>query len=235
MRSGSEQQQLSGVIVLDKPAGITSARAVDIVKRALPRGTKIGHAGTLDPFATGVLVLLLGRATRLCETMMDQPKSYEATVKLGATTQTDDPESHEQPTPGVQPLERETLESALSGFRGVIQQRPPAYSAIKVGGQRAYDLARKGKEAALEPRPVTIYRLDLHDYSWPLLRLAIDCGRGTYIRSLARDLGEALGVGGYLTQLRRTRVGPYTIESAVPLDRITRDTLPTVVRPTASL
>ena len=231
----SDSQSLSGVIVLDKPAGITSARAVDVVKRSLPRGTKIGHAGTLDPFATGVLVLLLGKATKQCEALMDRPKSYQATVKLGATTQTDDPESEELPTPRAVPIGRDQIEAALAQFRGVIQQRPPAYSAIKVAGRRAYDLARKGHQAALEPRPVTIHRLFVQDYEWPHLQLAIDCGRGTYIRSLARDIGETLGVGGYLTQLRRTRVGPYAIESAVPLHQVTPDNLMAVVLRTPSL
>src|SRR3712207_147421 len=124
---------MDGTINLDKPAGLSSARVVDRVKRLLPRGTKVGHAGTLDPFATGVLVLLVGRATKQCEAMMDQPKSYEATVKLGATTETDDLESPEHVTLGVRPVDRATIDAALEHFRGTVMQRPPAYSAIKVG------------------------------------------------------------------------------------------------------
>ena len=227
--------ELSGVINLDKPAGMSSARAVDQAKRLLPRGTKIGHAGTLDPFATGVLLLLVGKATKLCERLMDQPKQYEATVKLGATTATDDLESPEQEFRGLgASVEQialgrdaqatlETVRRALPHFVGAIQQRPPAFSAMKVGGRRAYDLARRGKQVALEPRTVHVYGIEVLEFAWPLLRLRIDCGRGTYIRSIARDLGEALGVGGYLTQLRRTRVGDFSIDRAVPLDRLLRD------------
>src|SRR3712207_4238583 len=125
---------MDGVINLDKPAGISSARAVDVVKRLLPRGTKIGHGGTLDPFATGVLLLLIGRATKACERLMDAPKQYEATVKLGATTETDDPESPEAPTPGAVPAARVAVEAALRPMVGEILQRPPVYSALKVGG-----------------------------------------------------------------------------------------------------
>src|SRR3954447_6977190 len=143
---------MNGVIVLDKPAGISSARAVDQVKRLLPRGTKIGHAGTLDPFATGVLLLLVGKATKLCERLMDEPKQYEATVKLGGTTATDDPESPETPTPGAAPVPVEAVRAALAPLVGEILQRPPAYSALKVGGRRAYDLARGGQTVELEPR-----------------------------------------------------------------------------------
>ena len=226
-----QQEQLHGVIVIDKPAGLTSARVVDRVKRLLPRGTKIGHAGTLDPFATGVLVLLIGKATKLCETMMDQPKAYEATAKLGATTETDDSESPEHVTPNVHPPERAAVDAALTHFRGTVMQRPPAYSAIKVAGRRAYDLARGGAQVALEARPVNVYRIEVLSYAIPLLELAIECGRGTYVRSIARDLGERLGTGAYLTRLRRTRVGSYSINEAFPLDLLRAETIVTTIRP----
>src|SRR3954469_17323257 len=153
----SDLNQFNGVLVLDKPAGISSARAVSRVKRLLPRGTKIGHAGTLDPFATGVLLLLIGKATKLCERLMDEPKQYDATVKLGATTPTDDPESAETPWPGAAAVTVEALRAALAPLVGEIVQRPPAFSALKVGGQRAYDLAREGKVVELEPRTVRVY------------------------------------------------------------------------------
>ena len=214
---------MNGIVVLDKPPGISSARAVDAVKRLIPRGTKIGHAGTLDPFATGVLVLLVGRATKLCESLMSQPKAYDATVKLGATTETLDPESPEMATGSAAPVTRDAIERALLSLRGTILQRPPAFSAMKVDGRRAYDLARSGRAPDLEPRPVTVYSIELRTYNWPLVELTIDCGRGTYIRSLARDLGEMLGVGGYLTQLRRTRVGEFDITRAVAIDQLQRD------------
>jgi tRNA pseudouridine55 synthase len=210
---------MDGLIVLDKPAGMTSARAVDAVKRLLPRGTKVGHAGTLDPFATGVLLLLVGRATKQCEMLMDQAKSYEATIKLGATTATDDPESPEEPygAGAIRPVSRATIEAALPRFVGEILQRPPVFSALKIAGKRAADRVRAGQHVELEPRRVRVYAIELVEYQWPSLKLKIDCGRGTYIRSIARDLGEVLNVGGYLTQLRRTRIGQFTADEAVSL------------------
>ena len=200
---------------------MSSARAVSVVKRMLPRGTKIGHAGTLDPFATGVLLLLVGKATRLCERLMDQPKQYEATVKLGATTATDDPESEERPAADARQVDRSNVEELLPRFVGQILQKPPAFSALKVQGRRAYDVARRGAEVALDPRPVQVYGIELLRYEWPLLQLRIDCGRGTYVRALARDIGEALGVGGYLVQLERTRVGHFALSNSVTLEELT--------------
>ncbi len=254
---------MDGNLTRANPPGLSTARAVERVKRLLPRKTKIGHAGTLDPFATGVLVLLIGRGTKLCERLMDQPKQYEATIKFGATTATDDPElpeelwtlnansrdrdtgilhvlgvdefanpvvsaaegtSHGQDARvTVAPLSREEVERAIPAFVGAIQQRPPRFSAMKVDGQRAYKLARGGANVKLEARTVHVYGIEVLDFAWPLLRLRIDCGRGTYIRSIARDLGEALDVGGHLTQLRRTRVGEFTIDRAVTLDQLQAD------------
>jgi tRNA pseudouridine55 synthase len=222
---------MDGIINLDKPAGLTSARAVDAAKRLLPRGTKIGHAGTLDPFATGVLLLLVGNATKACERLMDAPKQYEATVKLGATTATDDPESPEIPRPGVTPPTRERIDAMLPKLVGTIFQRPPAYSAMKIDGRRAYDLARKGKAVELEARPVRVYGIQVICYEWPLLRLRIDCGRGTYVRAIARDLGESLNTGGFLTQLRRTRVGVFEARDAVSLDRLKAEGAAAHLRP----
>ena len=225
------QPPLQGVINLDKPAGISSARAVAAVKRRLLRGTKIGHAGTLDPFATGVLLLLIGKATKLCERLMDQPKQYLATVKLGANTPTDDPESEEIAVVGAVTPTPAQLEVALQKFRGEILQTPPAYSAMKVGGRRAYDLARRGNEVKLEPRPVKVYALELIEYQWPYVKLKIDCGRGTYIRAIGRDLGQTLATGGYLTELTRTKVGSFTLENAVALERIDDEPIERFVQP----
>jgi tRNA pseudouridine55 synthase len=216
---------LQGVLNIDKPAGVSSAYVVNGVKRLLPRGTKIGHAGTLDPFATGVLLLLVGKATKLCERLMDEPKQYEATVKLGSTTPTDDPESEEIPFPGSSPVMEDAVRAAIAPLIGEIVQRPPAFSALKVGGRRAYDLARGGKEVTLEPRKVRVYGIELLEYAWPLVRLRIDCGRGTYVRALARDLGEALRTGGHLVQLRRTRVGPFAAEDAVTPEQLRAETV----------
>jgi len=245
---------MDGILNLDKPPGISSARAVDKVKRFLPRKTKIGHAGTLDPFATGVLVLLIGRGTKLCERLMDQPKQYDATIKFGATTATDDPESPEEPWvscgtssrgTGASPVQQsrsdkgedrcaqthgrgahatvEDIRAVLPTFIGAIQQRPPAFSAMKVDGERAYKLARGGADVNLEPRTVHVYGIEILAFAWPLLSVRIDCGRGTYIRSIARDLGEALDVGGHLMALRRTRVGAFTIDRAVTLEQLQTD------------
>lgn len=212
---------INGILNLDKPAGISSARAVDRVKRFLPRGTKIGHAGTLDPFATGVLLLLIGKATKQCERLMDAPKQYEATVKFGATTPTDDPESPEILSHGIVAPPGSAVERALAGFVGEILQRPPIYSALKIAGRRAYDVARRGQAVELEPRTVRVYSAELLGYEWPLARLRVDCGRGTYIRAIARDLGAALGVGGYLTELRRTKIGDFDVSHAVPPQMLT--------------
>lgn len=208
---------LSGLLPVDKPAGVTSARVVDRAKRLLPRGTKVGHAGTLDSFATGLLVLLVGRATRLCEQVMGQPKTYLATVKLGATTETDDPAAEEIPTPGAAAVPREAVAAALPRFVGAIRQVPPRFSALKVGGRRASDRVRAGQAVELQPRTVQVYAVELIDYAWPLARIRVDCGRGTYVRSIARDLGEALGVGGYLLELRRTRIGEVDVARAIDL------------------
>lgn len=226
---------LEGILILDKPPGMSSARAVSAVKRLLPRGTKIGHAGTLDPFATGVLLLLIGKATKACERLMDSAKQYDATIRFGATTATDDPESPAEPwTPrsgeGSPPMQ-DAVREKLAAMVGVIQQQPPAFSALKIGGRRAYDLARKGAEVKLAPRPVRIYGIDLLSYEWPDLRLRIDCGRGTYIRSIARELGEKLDVGGHLTQLRRTAIGEYRIENASTLEQVREADMATLLRP----
>jgi tRNA pseudouridine55 synthase len=151
---------------------------------------------------------------------MDEPKQYEATVKLGATTPTDDPESTETVTDGAGPVAVEAVRDGLSKQVGDIRQRPPAFSALKVGGRRAYDLARGGKTVELEARIVRVYAIEMLSYAWPLVRIRVDCGRGTYIRAIARDLGEALGVGGYLTELRRTRVGPFGATHASTLEQL---------------
>lgn len=214
---------LTGILNLDKPAGISSAHAVNRVKRLLPRGTKIGHAGTLDPFATGVLLLLVGKATKLCESLMGQRKGYRATVKLGARTATDDPESPEELVEVVSVPGEADVRAAAGRFVGAIFQRPPNFSAMKIGGQRAYKLARSGETVELAERTVQVYELRVVTYHWPLVELEIECGRGTYIRSIARDLGEALGTGGYLTRLRRTFIGEYREAEAVTLETLQKD------------
>ena len=212
--------ELHGILNVNKPAGLTSAAVVSRMKRLLPRGTKVGHAGTLDPFATGVLLILIGRATKQCEALMSSPKQYVATIKLGATTESDDTESPEQATPDAVPISETALRDALRTQVGSIQQIPPAFSALKIGGKRACDRVRAGETVHMQPRAVRIDAIDLLDYTWPLASVRIDCGRGTYIRAIARDIGAKLAVGGYLTALSRTRVGDFTTETAVTLETL---------------
>jgi tRNA pseudouridine55 synthase len=206
-----------GLLLIDKPIGCTSMDVVRVVRRAAGK-TKTGHAGTLDPLAGGLLICCLGRATSAVEHLMGLGKQYITTVDLSAFTATDDAEGTPEPIPVTSPPDREQVRKALSQLTGEIQQVPPAYSAMKVGGRRAYHLARKGQSVELPPRTVRIDSIDLLSYDWPHVELHIDCGRGTYIRSLARQIGELLGTGGYLTALRRTAIGPYHVDNATPLD-----------------
>jgi tRNA pseudouridine55 synthase len=209
---------VNGILVIDKPVGITSRDAVDGIQRRLPRDVKIGHTGTLDPLASGVLVLCLGHATRLAEFVQMMPKSYDAEFTLGARSATDDAEGPITVSESVALPDRAEIAKSLRQFVGVVNQVPPAFSAAKVSGQRAYHEARRGRSATLAPRAIRIDRIEIEGYDAPKLRLTIDCGKGTYIRSLARDLGDKLGCGGYVSALRRTRVGPFTTDAAIPAD-----------------
>lgn len=220
-----------GLLNVDKPQGWTSH---DIVGR-LRRVTgirKIGHAGTLDPLATGVLVVAVGRATRLLEYIVGQPKQYTTTVKLGEITDSYDAdgdivECHEVA------VSKQDIAAVLPQFIGDIDQLPPIFSAIKKDGQPLYKLARQGKEVTVEPRRVSIKSLETVGFESPNLRLRVDCGTGTYIRSLAHDIGQALGCGGHVAELRRTRVGGFTSEDAVPIDEITPENVASLLKPMA--
>jgi tRNA pseudouridine55 synthase len=214
---------LDGILVVAKPAGPTSHDVVALVRR-LAATRRVGHGGTLDPFASGVLPVFLGHATRLVEYHLGDEKAYRATVCFGATSTTDDLEGELTPAPGPAPS-RESVELAMTGLTGRISQRPPAYSAIKVAGRRAYAMARAGETVVLEPREVTIHALALE--SWddtdpdrPLAVLDVRCSAGTYVRALARDLGEAVGSAAYLGALTRTASGPFRLDGATPLDDI---------------
>lgn len=207
-----------GLLVLDKPRGITSRDAVDRALRWLPRGTRLGHTGTLDPLATGVLVLCAGVATRLTEYVQQMAKTYDARLRLGVRSDSDDADGTWTPAAVARPPDRADVERGLAAFVGDIDQVPPAYSAARVTGRRAYDLARQGREVSLAPRRVRVYGIDLRDYAYPHLEMTVRCGKGTYIRSLARDLGERLGCGALVEGLRRTRVGPFDAGSALSLD-----------------
>lgn len=209
---------VNGLLVLDKPAGMTSRDVVDRVQRWFPRGTKIGHTGTLDPLATGVLVICLGKATRLAEFVQRMTKTYHAGILLGCRSNTDDLDGIVTPGTATEPPEPATVATCLQSFVGEIDQIPPAFSAAKVEGRRAYSLARRGRKVALTARRVQIYGIDLLHYKYPQLQIEVRCAKGTYIRSLARDLGDRLGCGGLIETLRRTRVGPFTVEDAVSVD-----------------
>ena len=212
-----------GFFNIDKPPGPTSHDIVDRVRKALrgvpgAKRVKVGHAGTLDPFATGVLVICVGAATRLAKYVQRQPKRYLAQITLGATSTTDDPEGEVSPIAGAAPPSQEQIRRVLDGFIGTIEQVPPAHSAVHVEGRRAYKLARSGRKVEVPPRKVEIFALEMISYQWPRVEIDVRCGTGTYIRALARDVGAELGVGGYSSNLTRSEVGPFTLDRSVAVD-----------------
>lgn len=220
---------MDGILNLDKPRGMTSHDVVVRV-RAVARQREVGHAGTLDPMATGVLLLCLGRATRLSEYLMNAPKRYLARVRLGIATDTDDAEGNilaERPVEA----DRAAVEVALEPFRGPIFQIPPMYSALKRGGQPLHRLARRGQTVERKPRPVEIYHLGLIAWEPPELTLEVLCSPGTYIRALARDLGEALGCGAHLAGLTRLASGDFLLEDAARWEEVTPEKLPDLLLP----
>jgi len=229
---------LNGWIVLDKPVGLGSTTAVSAVKRILRQAgepkTKVGHGGTLDPLASGVLPIALGEATKLAGRMLDATKAYDFTIKFGEETDTLDTEGQVVATSDVQPTVAE-IEAVLPRFTGATEQVPPAYSALKIEGKAAYARARAGEQVELKPRRVTIFDLKLAEATAKSATLSATVSKGTYIRSLARDIARALNTVGHVTMLRRTRAGPFSLEQAISLDfleeaakarRLTRTVLP---------
>ncbi len=210
---------ISGILNLDKPAGITSHDVVDAVRRIVGQ-RKVGHAGTLDPMATGVLLICLGQATRVAEYLMVGRKKYRATVELGMTTDTYDAEGEIVHSGGRTDFSRSEIEAALAAFEGQVEQVPPMYSALKQEGTPLHRLARQGKTVERPPRPVEIYRLELLDWTPPSLILEVSCSSGTYVRSLAHDLGQELGSGAYLAALVRLSSGRFRLEETVSLERL---------------
>jgi len=231
MGSEAGPVEINGLLVIDKPDGWTSRDAVNRVGSVVGRKTKVGHAGTLDPMATGVLVVAIGPATRLIEYVQQMPKTYLATVRLGGRSDTDDAEGEIVSTLSPRIPDVDQILRALQAQIGTIQQLPPRYSALKLGGRRAYDLARQGEDVTLAPRPVRIDEIQVHSYEWPDLQIEVRCGSGTYIRAIARDLGDALDCGGYLTALRRTRIGEFTAEQGIGPENLTRADLLERLRP----
>ena len=216
----SVKNAISGVMVIDKPVGLTSHDVVNIVRY----GTGIrraGHTGTLDPRASGVLVILVGPAVRLSEFISASDKRYQAIIRLGAATDTFDADGRftRLPIENMDVTESE-FEQALASFTGEITQTPPPYSAIKIKGRRAYDMARKGETVEIQPRQITVHNLELLEWAPPEVVVDIHCSSGTYVRSLANDVGEQLGVGGYLVGLRRTKSGRFSLREAIPLRKL---------------
>jgi tRNA pseudouridine55 synthase len=235
-REASPLQEISpspeGLILIDKPAGMTSHDVVDAVRK-IARTKRVGHAGTLDPFATGLLLIGINRGTKMLTNLVGLDKTYEAATRLGATSTTDDLTGEIQER-GARSEERELttpmledIEIALNKFRGGYTQTAPAYSAKRVNGKKLYNLARQGKLEGIEmpKKDVKIHELTVTSYAYPDLVLTVSCSSGTYIRSLARDIGEALDIGAYLTELRRTRIGNFEVKDAVRLDELTRENI----------
>lgn len=223
---------MQGLLLVNKPSGWTSFDVVNYVRRMVathegkkPKNCKVGHTGTLDPLATGLLVLLVGKEyTRRATELTKLDKTYEVTMRLGEVSSTGDAEGEKTAVSGTVPTEKAVLE-ALDAFQGQIMQVPPAFSAMKVNGQRAYKLAREGKAPQLEARPVMIYKNELITYEYPFVKFTSEVGSGTYIRSLVEDLGKVLGTGAYMSDLRRTRVGQFDVRDALQKDELTRENL----------
>jgi len=215
---------LYGLLNLNKPSGVTSRRALDLVVR-LVKPAKVGHAGTLDPLASGVLVVGIGAATRLVEYVQTMPKQYRATFLLGRSSTTEDVEGEvtlhdDAPRPTLAALEK-----AAAQLVGEILQRPPVFSALKVSGRRAYALARAGQEVELTPRPIRVHRLEITRYEYPELCFDVDCGSGTYVRSLGRDLAELCGTSAVMSALLRTAIGPFTLDQSISPAELSRENI----------
>lgn len=210
---------MNGVVIVDKPRGVTSFDVVAEVRRRLHE-RRVGHTGTLDPMATGVLPVCLGEATKLVPFLVAGDKAYEAEAQLGVTTDTLDADGTVTATRDAGAITRAQVETVLGGFVGAIAQRPPMHSAVRVDGKRLYELAHEGREIEREARTVKVHAIELDAFEPPRVRFRVECGKGTYIRSIASDLGERLGVGAHLTALRRTRVGPFDLACATPLPQI---------------
>jgi tRNA pseudouridine55 synthase len=222
---------MQGILLVDKPAGWTSFDVVNYVRKIVaategkkPKNTKVGHTGTLDPFATGLLILLVGKEyTRRADELTKADKTYEVTMRLGSSSTTGDPEGEISIQDEANQPSLAEVKVALARFVGPIMQVPPAFSAIKINGQRAYKLAREGKEVVIEPRPVTIHSIELTKYDYPEIQFTTNVSSGTYIRTLVEDIGQTLNVGAYTTALRRTTIATFKIEPALQVETLTQE------------
>jgi tRNA pseudouridine55 synthase len=225
---------VDGVLNINKPSGLTSHDVVERVRKTL-KERRIGHTGTLDPLATGVLVLCMGKATRIAQYLEAGEKEYKAVMRLGVTTDTLDAEGRVLETKSYLPPDAQRIMEAMKGFTGSIMQQPPAYSAIKVAGVPSYKLAREGKASPLSPRAVKIHSIDLTNYADPLVSFTVRCSKGVYIRTLCAELGNALGMGAHLTSLERTRSGSFHLVRSITLDQladmVSKGTVEQVVTP----
>ncbi len=232
---------MQGILLVDKPAGWTSFDVVNYVRRMVanaegkkPKSIKVGHSGTLDPFATGLLVLLIGKEyTRRAKEFSDLDKTYEAVLRLGITSSTGDPEGHLTDGSESKPSLDDIRRCAIK-LTGVISQTPPAYSAIKINGRRAYQLARAGKQVVIEPRKVVVSQLSIKQYTYPEVTIVTDVSSGTYIRSLVETIGQVLHTGAYTTALRRTRIGDYSVDQAAAVETLDIQKLPNLLRDIAA-
>lgn len=230
---------MDGILLLDKPSGLSSYGVIRHLKKIIreqssfartterhrPKQSRVGHAGTLDPMATGLLIVLLGSACKQADQFLKLDKSYEAEITLGSTSSTDDAEGEIQEVGSRGSVDRRKINNVLKEFTGEIEQVPPQYSAIKVGGQRAYAMARRGQTVELSPRTVKVYSIDLESYHYPKLQINTSVSSGTYIRSLVRDIGQKLGTGAYLSGLRRTSVGTYLVKNSIQLNQLTYESV----------
>lgn len=219
-----------GLLNIAKPTGVSSRHVVTQLEHVL-EPLAVGHAGTLDPLATGVLVVGVGRATKLIDYVHRFSKTYQATFLLGRHSDTEDVTGNVELQPEAKSPSREELEAALPKLRGAIQQQPPAFSALKVAGKRAYKLARQGKEVELKPRPIVVQRFEITHYEYPQLQAEIQCSSGTYVRSLGRDLARAVGSEAVMSGLVRTAIGPFSISQAVPPDQVRGDNVLNLLQP----
>lgn len=227
---------ISGLLTIDKPQGMTSRQTVTRVSNILRkagygREIRVGHCGTLDPLATGVVVICVGRSTRLVQLIQEHAKTYTGTFQLGCVTTTDDRTGEILRETPIDPeaVSRQTINGLLPGFTGRINQVPPKYSAVHVNGKRAYKLARQGREVELSPRPVQIHRLELTEFELPEFQLQIECGSGTYVRSLGRDIGDQLGCGATMTALTRSAIGSFSLDKAVRPENLSPENIESLI------
>lgn len=226
----NHQQSMFGVLNINKPGELTSRDVVNRVQRMLPRKTKCGHAGTLDPIATGVLVVCIGKATQLVPLLHEHAKAYEGKFLLGQQSDTDDIEGELKSVPIPAGIDEQAIRSLLPEFMGEIEQVPPAYSAIKVNGERAYKAARRGDEVNVPPRRVIVDRLELTHFHKPEMTLSLTCGTGTYVRSIGRDIAQRLGTSAVMSELVRTSIGPFQLSESIALDELSRENIQNYVQ-----